>query len=51
MQALIPELHVESLDKAILDRFAWLDEAQPPSAPVGPVVQGLAGELRPVVPS
>jgi hypothetical protein len=49
IQAFIPELPVEALDESILDGLAWLDEAQLHASLVGPHVQGLAGEFRPVL--
>jgi len=49
VQALIAELAVEALNVAVLDGFAGSDDVDLHAGLVGPGVQRLAGELRPVV--
>jgi hypothetical protein len=51
IQAFIAELPIEAFDEGILNGFTRLDEAQLHLSQVSPRIQGLAGELRPVVPS
>ena len=48
VQALIPKLPVEALDKRILHRLAWIDEVQRHAIPVGPLIHDLTDELRSV---
>ena len=49
VQALIPEPAVEALNERILCRFARLDQLELHAMLVGPLVQCLAGEFRPLV--
>lgn len=49
VQALVPERPVETFDVGVLHRLAGLDEMQAHAALIGPGVQGLPGELRPIV--
>jgi len=49
VQALIPEPTVEALDERVLRRFACLDQLELHTVLVGPLVQCLASEFRPLV--
>ncbi len=49
IQALVTEAAVEALDVCVLDRFSRTDEVQPHPALIGPGIEYLALELRPVV--
>lgn len=49
VEALVPELPVEALDEAVLLRLARVDEVQPHTAFVGPLVERPARQLRLVV--
>jgi len=49
VQAFIPKPAVEALDERILRRFARLDQLELHAVLVGPLVQCLAGEFRPLV--
>lgn len=49
VQALIPDLAVETFDKGVLHRLVRLDEAQTDTGWLGLVEHGLAGAHGPVV--
>lgn len=49
IQAFIPELTVEALDVRILCRLTWLDQFKLYAMPIGPLIEGPAGKLRPLV--
>ena len=49
IQTLITEPSLETLDEGVLDGFAWLDEAQPHSALIGPLIERLPCQLRAIV--
>ena len=49
IQAFIPKLSIEALDKTVFDRSAWPDESQLHTIRVCPLVKGFACELRSVV--
>jgi hypothetical protein len=49
VQTLVAELAVEALHVGVLHRLARPDEVQLHTAPIGPLIQCLTGELWPVV--
>jgi hypothetical protein len=51
VQALVAQPAVEALDVGVLDGLAGIDEAQANTVLIGPLVEGLAGQLGAVVES
>ena len=49
IQALVPEPADEALRVGVLDGFAGSDEIKLDAVVVCPLIQGTAGELRPIV--
>ena len=49
VQALVPQLAVETLDEAVLDRMAGPDEIEPNALRARPLIERQADELGPVV--
>ena len=49
VQAVLPELAIETLDEGILGRLAWLNEMQFDSGAPRPEEQRLAGQFGTVV--